>query len=83
MSLADATIRSAEGHTLTLSHTHELLHEPSEVIAGKTGTTDNAGQCLLSVVKDGGREYLVVLLGSHERYIDMKALLRSLNTLSS
>lgn len=81
MSTAQATIRSIDGRTISLSHTHELLHETSTVVAGKTGTTTAARECLLSVVKEGDREYLVVLLGSRGRYTDMRALLKTLGDL--
>ncbi len=76
MSLPKTTIRSTEGQKITLVHTHVLLHTESPVVAGKTGTTAAAGQCLLSIVKEGAREYVVVLLGSRERYSDMNVLLR-------
>lgn len=78
MGTPEATIQSRNGHVISLSHTHQLLHEPSPVIAGKTGTTDGAGQCLLSVVQEAGRRYLVILLHSVDRYRDMRAVLRVL-----
>lgn len=81
MSTATASIRSREGGKFTLTHTHALLGKGTEVIAGKTGTTNSARQCLLSLVQEGGKEYLVVLLGSNERYVDMRAVLRVLQTL--
>ena len=74
-----ATIRSLEGTTLYLTHTHALLHADTGVVAGKTGTTDGAGQCLLSIVKVGDRRYLVVLLRSPDRYRDMRSVLDVLN----
>lgn len=77
MSMASATIASKDGRELALTQTHALLSGSglSPVIAGKTGTTDEAGQCLLSIVKEGEREYVVVLLGSQDRYKDMRAVL--------
>lgn len=81
MSMRETVIRDADGHSVSLYHTHELLHQDPAVIAGKTGTTDDARECLLSVVREGSREYLVVLLGSRERYVDMRALLRTLRSL--
>lgn len=81
MSMADASIVSAQGHTVTFSNTNELLHQDAQVIAGKTGTTDAAGQCLLSVVKEGRHEYVVVILGSRERYADMRVVLHALAAL--
>lgn len=80
MSTMQVSIKSQEGKKFTLEHTHELLRKGGAVIAGKTGTTVAAGQCLLSVVTEHGREYLVVLLGSSERYVDMRFVLRILGT---
>lgn len=79
MGTPEATIQSRGGHVISLSHTHQLLHEQSPVVAGKTGTTDGAGQCLLSVVQENGRRYLVILLHSVDRYRDMRAVLRVLH----
>lgn len=78
MSTPDAVIHSLSGREVVLSHTHQLLHKDSAVIAGKTGTTAGAGECLVSVVKQGSREYLVVLLHSAARYRDMQVLLQAL-----
>lgn len=74
MSTAQTAILSAEGNSYPLSHTHQMLHEDSGVIAGKTGTTDAAGQCLLSIVERGDRRYVVILLHSRDRYRDMRLL---------
>lgn len=76
-----ATIRSRQGQSVYLTHTHAFLHiEGSSVIAGKTGTTLGAGQCLMSVVAVGNRRYIVVLLKSLERYKDMQAILDALRS---
>jgi D-alanyl-D-alanine carboxypeptidase (penicillin-binding protein 5/6) len=75
MSSPEASISSIGGRSITLENTHALLHQQSPVIAGKTGTTEAAGQCLLSIVRQGKRDYIVVLLGSHERYADMRIVL--------
>lgn len=81
MSTPAAQIVSDEGHVMSLYHTNELLHEDSFVTAGKTGTTDDAGECLLSIVRENGREYAVVLLHSRNRYADMDAILPKLAAL--
>ncbi|TSC80613.1 MAG: D-alanyl-D-alanine carboxypeptidase (penicillin-binding protein 5/6) [Candidatus Peregrinibacteria bacterium Gr01-1014_25] len=78
MGSRSAEIHSLAGKSITLSHTHALLHTAPDVLAGKTGTTDRAGQCLLSLVSEGGRKYLVVLLQSNDRYRDMRAILDAL-----
>lgn len=88
MGMRGAQIKSREGNVLYLTHTHALLHADSSVRtgqpglpvvrAGKTGTTDAAGQCLLSIVEADGRRYVVVLLRSLDRYGDMRLVLDTL-----
>lgn len=80
LSSAGDRITSAEGDTISLYHTHALLHEASPVLAGKTGTTIDAGQCLVSIVEGIDRKYIVVLFNSNQRYKDMRTILSSLNT---
>lgn len=77
---AGTRIASTEGDFLQLYHTHALLHETSPVVAGKTGTTNDAGQCLMSIVRGADRDYIVVLLGSEQRYGDMRTILSVLQT---
>ncbi len=72
-----AVITSRAGTQISLSHTHDLLHSSSDVIAGKTGTTDEAGQCLFSVVIHKNRRYGIVLLHSADRYADMRKALKA------
>ncbi|TSC58872.1 MAG: D-alanyl-D-alanine carboxypeptidase (penicillin-binding protein 5/6) [Candidatus Peregrinibacteria bacterium Greene0416_19] len=81
LSTLSAVIVSREGNELTLSQTHALLRGDNPIIAGKTGTTDLAGECLMSIVREGSRDYVVVLLGSRERYEDMRVVLRILAAL--
>lgn len=78
MGRAGQRISSLEGDTIQLYHTHMLLHELGPVMAGKTGTTNDAGQCLMSIVESGDRKYLVVLMHSSQRYKDMTAILATL-----
>ena len=78
MSRSGQRIVSREGDTISLYHTHALLHEVGPVLAGKTGTTNDAGQCLLSVVDHEERSYLVVLLNSNQRYKDMNTILAAM-----
>ncbi len=80
MSTVTASIRSKDGRSIALEHTHELLGQSDAVIAGKTGTTLAARQCLFSLVNEDGREYIVVLLGSNQRYVDLRAVLRILHS---
>jgi D-alanyl-D-alanine carboxypeptidase len=71
-------ISSKNGYNILLTHTHALLHADNYVKAGKTGTTPKAQQCLISVAEVEGREYVVVLLHSLQRYRDVQNVLRAL-----
>ena len=75
MSLTSAHIESASGTELDFIHTHQLLRQPNAITAGKTGTTDGAGQCLMSVFEENGHRYAAVLLHSDDRYGDMRRIL--------
>jgi serine-type D-Ala-D-Ala carboxypeptidase (penicillin-binding protein 5/6) len=70
-------IYSLSGKTISLTHTHQLLRaEDGDILAGKTGTTDAAGQCLLSIVEaPDGHRYIAILLHSKDRYADMRRIL--------
>ncbi len=78
LSLPTALIHDTTGRAINLTNTNTLLHESNAVIAGKTGTTVAAGECLLSIIREAGREYAVVLLGSRHRYADMRVILDTL-----
>ncbi len=71
-------IFSKEGDEIFLAHTHALMHAEKDVTGGKTGTTNGAGQCLVSLVEEEGTEYLVVIMNSLQRYKDMRAILEVL-----
>lgn len=52
-------------------NTNELLKNGYyQVIAGKTGTTPRAGQNLVLLVEKNNRRYLLIIIGSTERYKD-------------
>jgi serine-type D-Ala-D-Ala carboxypeptidase (penicillin-binding protein 5/6) len=58
-----------------LKNTNDLLFSPFPVYGMKTGTTDNANECLIIIVKKQEKEYIFVILGSEDRYLDAKTLL--------
>ncbi|MDD5739084.1 MAG: serine hydrolase [Candidatus Pacebacteria bacterium] len=62
----------------TLTSTNELIGEIPEVIGGKTGTTDRAGQCLMVIMQLNKNEkdtYTIgVILNSKDRFNDMRTL---------
>lgn len=75
MSMPSFTVRSRSGTVISFAHTHQLLRQKNAITAGKTGTTDAAGQCLMSVFEEDGRRYAAVLLHSDDRYGDMRRIL--------
>ena len=78
MAKRGARVYSQEGTPIFSTHTHALIHGDESVLAGKTGTTDGAKQCLVTIVEENGRKYLIVLLRSAQRYADMRTILNEL-----
>ena len=72
-----AKIFTNEGREFDLRNTNELLHENDHVRGVKTGTTDAAGECLIVLFEEQGREYLLVLLGAKDRYTDSLYILKA------
>ena len=74
--LARTMIGSAEatiaGHDLR--NTNELLGVFPGADGVKTGTSDAAGQCIIASIQHDGRRVLIVVLGSRDRYADVRAL---------
>jgi len=58
-----------------LTTTNELLAKYPGAVGIKTGTTDEAGQCLVGWVERPGGTALTVVLGSQDRFADSTALL--------
>jgi len=60
-----------------MKNTNELIGEIPEIIGGKTGTTDRAGECLMVIFKpkDKQEHIIGVVLNSKQRFVDMKKLL--------
>lgn len=85
LALRNQTITSKSGTVIALHHSHQSLHKNDGQIstafveAGKTGTTNNAKECLVSTVKTGNREYTIVLLHSEDRYGDLERVLRTVS----
>lgn len=74
-----ARITASDGRTFDLKNTNELLHSNPDVLGVKTGTTDEAGECLIILFSKQGRRYLLILLDSKERYTDGLHVLDALN----
>lgn len=58
-----------------LFNTNQLLGSLADVKGVKTGTTDWAGQVLVTLVERNGREILISLMNSQDRYSDTQKLL--------
>ncbi len=71
---ADVKVGGPNERVLTVYNTNELLAH-DDVFGVKTGTTVEAGQCLIVARRNGGETYLAVILGSEDRYADAQVLL--------
>ena len=60
-----------------LSNTNELLNEYQEIVGGKTGYTNEAGGCLILILKNSkdGSIFINVILGAVNRFEEMKKLI--------
>ncbi|MCC6643588.1 D-alanyl-D-alanine carboxypeptidase [Candidatus Peregrinibacteria bacterium] len=73
--IKSTTVNSLEGDTHQVDTTNELLNSYLNVLGLKTGTTDLAGECLISIVKTPtGNKILNVILNSPSRYKESKIL---------
>ncbi len=74
--LQEADASSIDGRQIHhLTTTNELLGSYLHVLGLKTGTTDEAGQCLISIVEnENGNKILNVMLGSNDRFRETKIL---------
>ena len=63
------TFRYANGKTITLKNTNELLGVMPECNGMKTGYTNAAGRCLISSAVSGGRGVILVQLGTKTKFI--------------
>jgi D-alanyl-D-alanine carboxypeptidase (penicillin-binding protein 5/6) len=58
----------------TLQSTNQLLGTFPGANGVKTGTTPVAGQCLIASIDHNGHQLLIIVLGSQDRYADVRAL---------
>lgn len=72
-----ARIFSTDGREFDLKNTNEMLQYNEEVFGLKTGTTSAAKECLIVLFTEGGQRYLLILLGSNERYVDGLRVLKA------
>lgn len=60
---------------LPLYTTNQLLYQLDGVTGGKTGSTENAGECLAVAVSRNDRTLYAVVLGSEHRFEEMKSMI--------
>lgn len=61
--------RYANGRFCNLEPTNKLLLRDPYCNGMKTGFTESAGKCLITSYSKGGRDFILVQLGSHAKYI--------------
>ena len=57
-----------------LKNTDELVGESGEIKGGKTGWTQNAGECLVSLINKDNQNMVAAVLGSQDRFGETKVL---------
>ncbi|PIY80942.1 MAG: hypothetical protein COY80_00305 [Candidatus Pacebacteria bacterium CG_4_10_14_0_8_um_filter_42_14] len=71
----EAAITDVSGfNTANLVSTHQLLLKDDAVLGGKTGTTERAGEVLITMYQKNDRPIVIVVLGSLNRYADTSIL---------
>jgi D-alanyl-D-alanine carboxypeptidase (penicillin-binding protein 5/6) len=68
-----AATTSAESK-ISLWNTNQLLYNYEQAKGVKTGTTDAAGQVLVTLWRENGHDLLIVVMNSKNRYQDTLAL---------
>lgn len=63
------SFRFANGRSVTLENTNNLLGMMAECNGMKTGYTNAAGRCLISSASSGGRSVILVQLGTKTKFI--------------
>ena len=72
----EKTVTAVDGTTSRrFTNTNELIGAVPGVLGVKTGTTDNAGECLVTYVERDGHRIVTVLLGSRNRFAETRNLI--------
>lgn len=59
----------------TVANTNEMLFNLPGTVGFKTGTTDNAGECIVYGYSNGGVNLIIIVMGSKSRFYDIASLL--------
>jgi D-alanyl-D-alanine carboxypeptidase (penicillin-binding protein 5/6) len=70
----ELTITAADGTPYVIKTTDELIGGYLPIAGLKTGTTDEAGLCLISVLDSGNRQLLAIVLNSPDRFQENKSM---------
>jgi D-alanyl-D-alanine carboxypeptidase (penicillin-binding protein 5/6) len=62
-----------------VTNTNQLLWSEITTLGIKTGTTDLAGEVLVTQVEHAGHELVLVIMQSQDRYADVRALLKQVD----
>lgn len=75
ITLKETVIYSYDGKLKhTLKNTNKLLDSFLQAKGLKTGTTEIAKECLITLVNINNNDVLIILLGSDDRYLDTKTI---------
>ena len=77
--IPEATFLNWSGNTHDTKNVNASLSQIPNIIAGKTGTTDEAGGNLIIIIEANKKKYVIVILGStiEDRYSDTLKLASS------
>lgn len=64
-----------ESYGVTLYNTNALLWQIPGSVGIKTGTTEDAGEVLVYEFKDGKKDLVIIVMGSTDRFYDVRSLL--------
>ncbi|NCT55517.1 D-alanyl-D-alanine carboxypeptidase [bacterium] len=68
-------LRSLDGQNYAINNTNSLLFDLPGTVGYKTGYTSNAGECLVFGYENLGNKLIVIVMGSNDRFADVKELL--------
>jgi D-alanyl-D-alanine carboxypeptidase (penicillin-binding protein 5/6) len=79
------SVQFASGQYVSWTNTNSLLDKGSsfylpEAVGGKTGTTEDAGYCVIAVIRRGGKTYYCAAMGCKQpsdRYRIVHSILKS------
>lgn len=77
MQLDEINLYSADGRrNHHLKNTNKLLNRLPEIIGGKTGYTEEAGECMILVMKipDKENKIILIVLGASNRFVETEKL---------